>query len=341
MPKFTQTRHPGGGLSWGEVATEEEELQLELLRKEIANMDKQDEGNAEVSKEAAEMSKKYLGEWNAGLEKAGGMYNAAITEIGKAQGTVADAYADVSKNMGDMSTDLATEWNSMKEQWGGIQSELVGSARGDISDRNALKRQFMDLTRSDEEGASGRAMADVAAQSEAGRQAEAMRMSGLGIDPTSGRTRSMMTMSRNNEALNKAMAGNKARLDEKDRVTGLTAKGLELIDPTKSVNAASAIQGMSNDLLASRSNLEVNRANTMGNLATTSGNLARSQGDLAGGYASNVVAPKGEMGAAQLGVSQATRPAAGAAAGESSDKMTKFRAAQDYGKTLRKQFYGT
>jgi len=341
MPTFTQTRHPGGGLSWGEVPTEEEELQLELLRKEIAAMDNQDSGNAEVSKEAAEMSKKYLGEWNAGLEKAGGMYNAAITEIGKAQGTVADAYADVSKNMGDMSADLATEWNSMKEQWGGIQSDLVGSAQGDITDRNALKRQFMDLTRSDEEGASGRAMADVAAQSEAGRQAEAMRLSGLGIDPTSGRTRSMMTMDRNAEALNKAMAGNKARLAEKDRVAGLTAKGLELIDPTKSVDAASRIQGMSNDLLATRSNLEVNRGNTMGNLAMTSGKLAGMQGDLAGSYASNIVAPKGELGAAQLGVSQATRPATQTAAGGSGGRTNTFADAQAFGARLKKQYYGT
>ena len=79
MPTLKQTRHPGGGLSWSETPTQEEELQLQLLKKEIANMDNQNAGNAEVSAEAAKMSKKYLGQWNEGLKKAGGMYNTAIS----------------------------------------------------------------------------------------------------------------------------------------------------------------------------------------------------------------------------------------------------------------------
>jgi hypothetical protein len=322
----------------GAETDELESLQLELLRAEVANAKSANMGDAELSKQSGEMAADYLKQWNEGLDKAGGLYNTAIAEIGKAQGVVGDAYKDVSANLGSMSEDIKSEWESMKTQWGGIQGDLVGSAKEDIANRGQLTRQFMNLTKSDEQGASGRAMADVAAQSEAGRKAEAMRLQGLGIDPTSGRARSLMRTSRNQEALSKAMAGNQARLAEKDRVAGLTATGLNLIDPTKSANAASVIQNMSNDLLSARSNLEVNRANVQGNLAGTTANLASQRGNLATGFAQNVVAPKGEMGATQLGVSQGSRPVAGATTGARTNTMEDARAAA---KAMRAKFYGT
>ena len=322
----------------GAETDELESLQLELLRAEVANAKSANMGDAELSKQSGEMAADYLKQWNEGLDKAGGLYNTAIAEIGKAQGVVGDAYKDVSANLGSMSEDIKSEWESMKTQWGGIQGDLVGSAKEDIANRGQLTRQFMNLTKSDEQGASGRAMADVAAQSEAGRKAEAMRLQGLGIDPASGRARSLMRTSRNQEALSKAMAGNQARLAEKDRVAGLTATGLNLIDPTKSANAASVIQNMSNDLLSARSNLEVNRANVQGNLAGTTANLASQRGNLATGFAQNVVAPKGEMGATQLGVSQGSRPVAGATTGARTNTMEDARAAA---KAMRAKFYGT
>jgi hypothetical protein len=339
MPTFTQTRHPGGGLSWGEKATEEEELQLELLRKEISNMDSQSAGNAEVSAEAAKMSKKYLKQWNTDLTKAGGMYNEAINSLGSAKDYVSGAYKDVTASMGSMGEDMKSEWESMKTEYSGIKGDLIGGAKEDMANRGELTRQFMDLTRADYEGASGRAMGDVAAQSEAGRQAEAMRMSGLGVDPTSGRSRAFMRTSRNDEALNKAMAGNKARLDEKERVSGLTAKGLELIDPTKNINAATGIQELQNSLLTTRSNLSTNLADIQGRLAGHTANLAGQQGNLASGFAQNVAAPRGEMGAAQLGVSQATKPVSSSA--PTGSKMSMFDAARQQAQANRKKFYGT
>lgn len=339
MPTLTATRGGRGGMNFGghgaglglnfsSAQSEDERLQTELLKAELENMRNQETGNAEVSKEATEMSKKYLSEWNSGLEKAGGMYNNAIKDIATASGTVSKAYDDVSKNMGSMSKDMAGAWEDMKTEFKDVRGDLITGAKEDMANRKQLTRQYMDLTRSDEEGASGRAMADVAAQAEGGRQAEAMRLAGLGVDPTSGRSRSLMRTSRNQEALDKAFAGNKARLAEKDRVAGITAEGLKLIDPTKAVDTATAIQGMENDLLTSRSNLEVNRANVQGDLARTQGDLARTTGNIAGSYASNIVAPKGEMGAAQLGVSQATRPAAmtSAPTNTASSQGARFRA---------------
>ena len=317
-----------------------ENMQLELLRAEIDNIKNSNAGDAELSRQSGQMAQDYLKQWNQGLEQAGGMYNAAIGEITKAQDMVGGAYKDVTESLGSMSQDIKTEYESMKSQWGGTKGALQASAAEDIGNRQQLTRQFMDLTRSDEEGAAGRAMADVGAQSEAGRQAEAMRLQGLGIDPTSGRARSLMRTSRSQEALGKVMAGNQARLAEKDRVAGLTATGLNLIDPTRAVNAASAIQGLENQMLASRSNLEVNRANVQGNLAGTTANLASQRGNLATGYAQNIAAPKGEMGAAQLGVSQATKPGPQTSAGSGPRRQQTFADVQARGQKWRKQFYG-
>lgn len=339
MPTMKATRGPGMGLNISYQNTEEEDLQLELLRKEISNMDDQSAGNAEVSAEATKMSKKYLSQWNTDLKKAGGMYNSAISEIGTARGQIAGAYKDVTASLGSMGEDMKSEWESMKTEYSGIKGDLISGAREDMGNRSELTRQFMDLTKADYEGASGRAMADVAAQSEAGRQSEAMRMSGLGVDPTSGRSRSFMRTSRNDEALNKAMAGNTARLDEKERVSGLTAKGLELIDPTKNINAATGIQDLQNNLLTTRANMSTNLADIQGRLSGHTANLAGQQGNLAGSYAQNIAAPKGEMGAAQLGVSQATRPVSPSAPADS--KMGMFDAARARAAANRKQFYGT
>jgi hypothetical protein len=319
-----------------------ESMQLELLRAEIDNIKNSNAGDAELSRQSGQMAQNYLKQWNTGLEKAGGLYNAAIGEITKASDMVGGAYKDVSESLGSMSQDIKNEYESMKSQWAGTKGQLQESASQDIGNRQQLTRQFMDLTRGDEEGAAGRAMADVGAQSEAGRQAEAMRLQGLGIDPTSGRARSLMRTSRSQEALGKVMAGNQARLAEKDRIAGLTATGLNLIDPTKSVNAATSIQNLENQMLASRSNLEVNRANIQGNLAGTTANLASQHGNLASGYAQNVVAPKGEMGAAQLGVSQATKPGPNTSAGSGSVKgrPQTFADVQARGAAWKKQYYG-
>jgi hypothetical protein len=354
MPTLTATRggrggmnfggHGGGlGLNFSYEQNEDEQLQTQLLKAELANMQTKDAGSAEVSKEAAEMSKKYLGEWNSGLDKAGGMYNSAISDISDARTAVKGAYADVSKNMGDMSADMKGAWDEMKTEFGDIRGDLISGAKEDMGNRKELTRNFMELTRGDEEGASGRAMEDVAAQAEAGRKAEAMRMSGLGVDPTSGRSRSMMRTSRNQEALDKAFVGNKARMAEKDRIAGITAQGLELIDPNKAINTAKGIQGMENDLLTSRSNLEVNRANVQGNLAQTQGRLATASGNIAGGYATNIAAPRGEMGASQMGVSQATRGAGTATSTVTggSGRTNDFASAKSFGARLRQQHYGS
>ena len=63
-----------------------ENLQLELLRAEVANAKSQNMGDAQLSAEAGKMAQDYLKQWNEGLAQSGNMYHAAIGEITKAQG---------------------------------------------------------------------------------------------------------------------------------------------------------------------------------------------------------------------------------------------------------------
>lgn len=293
-----------------------EDKQMALMDAEIANLGKDADGTANeaVRKQAQKAANLYLGKWNESLTAAEGMYSGALARVDEAGKLIDKAY----ENLGDIdkvSEDVAAEWNTFKSDFSGIQKSLVGGAEEAIGQRGELRRSFMDLTKGDEEGAAGRAMADVAGVSERGRQAEAMRLSGMGIDPTSGRGRSAMVESRNTEALNAAMAGNRARIDERNRVAGLTAQGLQLIDPSKDISAASQIQNLSSNLLAQRSGMALTKAGLQTDLAGAKGNLATTTANIASGQARDIAGQYGEFGAGQQGIAYANTANTTAAGG--------------------------
>ncbi len=307
-----------------------EDKQMQLLDAQIAEMQNQPGGvNAQVREQAAKEAANYLGKWNNILQKAEGVYSTAISDVDKAGNLIDRAYGDLGK-LDEISADVSAEWDSFKNEFGGMKSDFLGAASDSLADRGTLRRQFMDLTRMDQEGAAGRAMADVAGQAEAGRRAEAMRLQGLGIDPTSGRYRSLMQESRDREALGKTMAGNKARLEEKNRVAGLTAKGLELIDPTKDLGAATQIQQLSNDLLGQRTNIATTRAGLATDLARSRGALATTRSNIAGDLATRIGGQYGEYGAAQRGVQYANTGTASSPSGA----MTAGEYAKQVGATV-------
>jgi hypothetical protein len=196
-----------------------------------------------------------------------------------------------------------------------MQGELLEGGREALGMRGELRRSFMDMTKSDEEGAAGRAMADVSGIAERGRQAEAMKLQGMGIDPTSGRSRSLMRESRNQEALAGGLAANKARLAEKERAASLTAQGLQLIDPGQDITAAGQIQKLSSDLLAQRSQMALSKAGMAGDLARSRGTLATTKANIGSGIARDIAAPMGEYGAAQRGLELANTGASTAPGG--------------------------
>lgn len=279
-----------------------ENKQMQLLDAEIANLGAGGVNEA-VRKQASDAATEYLGKWNQTLSDAQGVYSNAISETNKAGELIDRAYGDLDE-LDAVGAEVKSEWDTFKKDFGGAQGAFLQESMDSLGDRKTLRRSFMDLAKGDYEGVSSRAMTDVAGQAESGRQAEAMRLQGLGIDPTSGKARTFMQESRDAEGLNKVMAANKARLGEKDRVAGITAQGLELIDPTKDLNAATQIQSLSSDLLAQRTNM----ATTKAGLAT---NLAQSRTAVGGTLANigtsmaNVGSQYGEYGAAQQGVAQA------------------------------------
>lgn len=289
-----------------------EDKQMALLDAEIANMQSDSGGpNEGVRQQAQSAATEYLGKWNKALSSAEGMYSSAISEVGKAGELIDKAYGEMGR-LDEVAGDIEKEWSTFKSDFQGTQQDLLSGAQEGIEQRGELRRSFMDLTKADYEGAAGRAQADVSGMAERGRQAEAMKLQGMGIDPTSGRSRSLMRSSRNQEALAGAMAGNKARMDEKSRVAGLTAQGMQLIDPTKDISAASQIQQMSSNLLAQRANMATTKAGFQTDLAKSRGALATTTANIAGGQAKNIAGQYGDYGAGQQGIAYANAPTGGA-----------------------------
>ncbi len=337
-----------------------EDKQMALLDAEIAALqqDQPGTGNAAVAQQAQQQASEYLSKWNQTLQKAEGVYSSAISDVDKAGNLIDRAYTDLGE-LDAVGQDIKGEWENFQQEFGGMKGELLEGGREAMGMRSDLRRQFMDLATADEEGAAGRAMADVAGAAERGRQAEAMRLSSLGIDPTSGRARSFMRMSRDQEALSGAMAAGKARREEKDRVTGLTAQGLQLIDPSKDISAATQIQQMSGDLLAQRSQMATTKAGLQTQLAGARGDLASTRTRVGSGMARDIGQQYGEYGAAQQGIAYGatgtpgtpgapgattstpiTRTAARRKIDLTTPKMQAFQAAANKTAKMREQYYG-
>ena len=312
-----------------------EDKQMQLLDAEIANLGGGGISD-EVRKQAANAATEYLGKWNDTLSDAQGVYSDAISEVGKAGELIDRAYGDLGE-LDSIGAEIKSEWDTFKKDFGGAQGAFLDESMDALGDRKTLRRSFMDMAKPDYEGVSSRAMTDVAAKSESGRQAEAMRLQGLGIDPTSGKARTFMQESRDTQALNQVMASNQARLGEKERVAGITAQGLELIDPTKDISAATQIQEMSNKLLSQRTDMATTKAGVSTDLAKSRSVLGGTLADIGGSLATRIGGQYGDYGAAQQGVAQS---GTGTAAPSVGSAPTGFTAAQKKTSDMRKQFYG-
>jgi hypothetical protein len=312
-----------------------EDKQMQLLDAEIANLGAGGV-NEQVRKEASDAATEYLGKWNTALSDAQGVYSNAVSEVNKAGELIDRAYGNLDE-LDAVGQEVKSEWDTFKKDFGGAQGAFLQESMDALGDRKTLRRSFMDLTKGDYQGVSSRAMTDVASQAESGRQAEAMRLQGLGIDPTSGKARTFMQESRDAEGLSKVMAANKAVLGEKERVAGITAQGLSLIDPSKDLGAAAQIQELSSNLLSQRTNLATTKAGLSTDLAKSRTIVGGTLANIGSGMARDIAAPYGEYGAAQQGVAQAntgtTATSGGASPGD-------FAALQKKTSDMYKSFYG-
>lgn len=312
-----------------------EDKQMQLLDAEIANLGSGGISD-EVRKQAAATATEYLGKWNTALSKSEGVYSNAVSELGKAGELIDRAYGNLDE-LDSVGQEIKSEWDTFKKDFGGAQGAFLDESQKSLADRSTLRRSFMDLAKGDYEGVSSRAMTDVAGQAEQGRQAEAMRLQGLGIDPTSGKARTFMQESRDREGFSKVMASNQAVLGEKERVAGITAQGLSLIDPTKDINAASQIQQLSNNLLQQRTDMATTKAGLSTSLAGARTQVGTSMANVGSGMARDIAAPLGEYGAAQQGVAQS---GTGSTATSGGAAMTDFQKLQAKTKSMYDQYYG-
>lgn len=280
---------------------EMETMQMDLMRGEMDMQRQQAAAAQATAKSAAPMAKQYMKMWNTSLKSTQGMYNQAMSSVGEGWKAIKAMQSDKT-DFSKLTKDLETEWENIKGKFGGLTDQAISMAGEEMTQRQQLGKQLTSLAQADYEGASGRAMADVAGQAEIGRQSEQRRMAALGIDPTSGRGRSAMNTMQSQEALSKAQAGTQARRGEKERVTGVTQSAMQLIDPSKTAKVATDIQGLKGQLLSQRTGLAEAQTRQQAGIAGAIGTMAGAAGGIARGMGETVTAPLGEAAGVYSGM---------------------------------------
>lgn len=173
------------------------------------------------------------------------------------------------------------------EKYGGLEQESIDAAKEATGQRRELASQYMDLADPDYEGVAGRASADVRSASEQAMGAQARQAMGYGVDPTSGKFGALTKKSYLDQARNEAIAMNLARRGEKERVSGMTERGLQLIDPGLSAGIAQDIaqtrKGMTTtqaDLQLADTTAGMQAMRTKADLASRVADIGRDYGDV-------------------------------------------------------------
>jgi len=195
------------------------------------------------------------------------------------------AYAG-SEQIADLISDVKAQSKQFNKQYGSLESEAIESASADFRSQRELTGQYMGLATPDYEGVTGRAATDVRGASERARQAGAREMMSYGVDPTAGKFGALTRPDYLTQARNEAIAMNLARRGEKERVTDITARGLELIDPTKAAAIASNIQGLRSGLTETRAGLAEADIEARTQIAKTKADIAGQITDVGRDYGS-------------------------------------------------------
>lgn len=278
-----------------------ENMQLSLMQREVEAAERESAAQQAAAKSAAPLAKEYMSMWNKSLKQTQGLFNQAMQGVSRGW----DAIEQMQSNQFDFSglhKDLETEWNNIKDKFGGLTDQAISMAGEEMTQRRELGRQLTKLAQPDYEGVAGRAMADVTGQAELMKQAEARRLAGLGIDPTSGRGRAAMNTIQAQEALSKAQAASQARRGEKERVTGVTSEAMQLIDPSKTAGIATNIQALKGQLIGQRVGLAEAEAQQQQNIAGAITGMAGAAGQVARGMGETVTAPIGEAAGVYSGM---------------------------------------
>ena len=272
--------------TWGtpEQIAEQYQLRQEGIRTEAAGWSLQQQKEAwqlqkQQSVQTANLTQQFLSQWGTGMEDLKDLYGRILSGETGGSGPLAD-----------LQTKIMEEYESFKTEYQPMEREFFQAAREELGVRKELIGGMRELARPDYEGVAGRAGADVTAQSEMARQAEARRTMSLGLDPTSGRFGALTRRSFLDEARNRVIAMNLARRGEKERVAGVTGQALQLTDPSLTAGIGAGIQERRTGMLG-----------TAADIATAQAGVQKAQAEMVGGYARDVVRPYGEVGFTLLG----------------------------------------
>jgi len=240
---------------------------------------------------SSNMTSEFLKKWGDINNSVLSTLNGAIDDMKNGKATFPG-----SEQLNTLMADIGKQSEEYQAKYGGLETAALDQARSDMAARGELQSQYMDLAKADYAGETGRAAADVRASSERAMGAEMRQAMSYGEDPTSGKFGALGRKSYLDQARNEVMAMSDARRNEKERVTNMTAQGMQLIDPSKSYSMASDIAGQKANFTHQQANLQ---------LASTNAGMQAKQltADLAGRVA-DIGSQYGSVGMAMLGTEQ-------------------------------------
>jgi len=253
------------------------------------------------AKQAGELAGKFLSAWSGAMGDVKGMYKASFSALTNLANQISSGATAGTEDLDEISKMIQNEYQTFRADYGEAEKEFIGGAQEEAALRRGMATRLSELGTPDYEGEMGAAVADVRAQSEVARQSEMRRLLGMGIDPSSGRFGALSRKSYLDESRNTAIAMNLARRGEKERVSDLAIKGMGVLDPTKSGTLAMDIRRTGTSMLGQTADIAKARADIVTSRTKALSDIASTTGSQAGGYASNIMNPLGEMAGYYMG----------------------------------------
>jgi hypothetical protein len=284
------------------------QTEAELAKAQIQQIAVDNQRAQIAGQQSAKLASQFFDRWNTALGETKGIYNKAIAASNQSMGLINNAIGKVG-DFDKIVAELKQTGLDYDQKYGGFEQEAIGAAKEGLQAERALTGRIMDYSQEDQ-GASGRAMADVGVEAEKGRQAEAMRLQGLGVDPTSGRFAGGLRRDRIQTALNKSLAGNAAKLAEKSRAGAYAIQGMNAIDPSVAGNMAQNVSQGRQDIMKTRTGAAQTALGARTNLATASGQVGQNLANIGTARSNAITQPMGEMYGTMLGSTLANAPGA-------------------------------
>lgn len=191
---------------------------------------------------ASQMTNEFLAKWGDMNQKALDVLTSSLS------GSLTGGNAGGGGVYADLINDIKGQISSFDTNYGDMTKKAFDSSMSDIEAKRGITTDLTNMAKTDYEGVSGRAAADVGAQSEIARGDMAREAMSYGIDPTSGKFGALQKKSYLGEARNKVEAMNKARAAEKERSAGLKVTAAQLIDPSVSAGIATNLMNQKGKL---------------------------------------------------------------------------------------------